>query len=149
TGISILLRELHLDPCSLPRRAVHGHFRPVQECTVFYDGKAEPGAAPLFGVALVHPVEPLEDPLMMLLRDPDAGIRDRHPRPFQGITDPDGDTAVFVVIFHGILTHIVNHLIQDLADPEISHRFACHFHADIPLLSLWSQAADDLPGHFI
>ena len=51
---------------------------------------------PGLGAKIANP----EDPFMVLFGDPDAGIRDRHFRAFQSIADPDGDTAVFIVIFH-------------------------------------------------
>ena len=40
---------------------------------MFYDSKAQSRAAGGFGAALVHTVEALEDPLLMLLGDADAG----------------------------------------------------------------------------
>ena len=73
-------------------------------------------AAPLFGVALVHTVEPLEYPLLMLLRDSDPGVGDTDLRTAQCTADPYGDTAVVIVILDRIFADIVYHLIQDLAD---------------------------------
>ena len=61
-------------------RLVGGH--------VLDNGQPQPRAAHLLGVALVHPVEPLEHPLLVGGRDADARVPDRQagsaPPPQQG-----------------------------------------------------------------
>ena len=42
---------------------------------VLYNGQSQPGTPGGFGVALVHPIEPLKDPALVLRGDADAGIR--------------------------------------------------------------------------
>ena len=41
---------------------------------VLNDGKTQTGATQLLGVALVHPIKPLEHPTQLLLRDANAGV---------------------------------------------------------------------------
>ena len=43
---------------------------------VLHDGEPQAGAAGLPGARLVHPVEPLENPRKVLLRNPRSPIRD-------------------------------------------------------------------------
>ena len=44
--------------------------------SVFYNGKAQSSTAGGFGVALIHPIEPLKDPVFMFSRNTYAGIAD-------------------------------------------------------------------------
>ena len=41
---------------------------------VLDDGKAQSGAAHFLGAAFVHPVKPLENPVLALLRDADSVV---------------------------------------------------------------------------
>ena len=79
---------------------------------VLHDGEAQPRAAGGLGVALIHPVEPLEHPALVLRGDADAGIRHR-----------DGGGAVLRghlhlygavgdVILDGVVAEVEDHLIQ-------------------------------------
>ena len=66
--------KLNRDGCALSWCTVQGNFCVVISNCVLDDGQTQAGAASCFGVALVHPVEPLEDPVLMLCRDTNAGI---------------------------------------------------------------------------
>ena len=41
---------------------------------VLYDRQAKAGSPAFFGVALVHPVEPLKDSLLLIRWNPNAGV---------------------------------------------------------------------------
>ena len=101
----------HLDLRAFPRLALHVYLRPVQQRSVLDDGQSQPGTAPLFGVALIHTLESLEDPLLMLFGNADPVIGHADFRPIQCIAYPDCHPAAFVVIFDRILTYIVDHLV--------------------------------------
>ena len=60
----------------------------VEHSPVLDDGESQAGAAGLFGMAFVHPVEPLEDPLLLILRDADAGVCDNDLFALQGRRPP-------------------------------------------------------------
>ena len=62
-------------------------------------------------MALVHPVEPFEDPVFMISRDANAGISDRQ----FSILDLDGDLAAGDVVFDGIVTEIIDDLVEHSA----------------------------------
>ena len=90
---------------------------------VLHDGEAQPRAAGGLGVALIHPVEPLEHPALVLRGDADAGIRHR-----------DGGGAVLRghlhlygavgdVILDGVVAEVEDHLIQQ--PPHADDRGAC------------------------
>ena len=116
---------------------------------MLHDRQSQARTSSFFGMALVHPVEPLEDTLVMLLWDTDAGVSDADPWTVQRIARPDGHPAAIVVIFDRILTYIVDHLIQDLADAGIFHWFSGHLHPDILLGCLGREPAYDLPCQII
>ena len=93
--------------CAFSRCAFQGDLCLMISRCVLDDGKTQAGAAGCLGVALVHPVEPLKDPVLMLGRNADAGIT-------------DGELFVFNmnfygstrdVILDGIVTEIVNYLV--------------------------------------
>ena len=72
------------------------------------DGQSQAGAADLLGVALVHPVKPLEHPLLMLRADADAGVRHRENSLIFFLPEPhDDQPAVFVVL--DSVVHEVEH----------------------------------------
>ena len=64
---------------------------------VFYDGESKTSTAGGFGVALVHPVEPFEDPVFVLGRNTNAGITDNQTVIFR----VDGHAAAGNIILDG------------------------------------------------
>ena len=61
-----MVLELDYDCSSLAGSAVQADLCVVIGSRVLDDGKSQPRAAGGLGVALVHPVKPLEDPFLML-----------------------------------------------------------------------------------
>ena len=59
---------------SFSRFALQFQFRIMTHYTMFYDGKTQTGSADLFGMALVHTIEPLKDSLLLFVWDADTGI---------------------------------------------------------------------------
>ena len=78
------------------------------------NGQAQARAADLLGVALIHPVEPLKDPVRLSRRDANARVLDRqhHPVPLPG--HRDGHMAILLVVFDGVVTEVKNNLRQEL-----------------------------------
>ena len=67
-------------------------------CPVLDDGQAQARAAHPAGVALVHPVEPLENPFLLALGDADSRVRNGQDSALPGAADPDGDAAPVLVV---------------------------------------------------
>ena len=66
------------------------------------DGKAKTGASGCFGMALVHPIEPLKDPILMFGRNADAGIADNQAVAFR----MDYYTAAGDIVLNSIVAEI-------------------------------------------
>ena len=79
---------------------------------VFDNGKSQTGAAGSLGVALVHPVEPLKDPILMLCGNTDAGIADNQALVFC----LNRYAATRNVVLDGIIAEVVNNLLEHSAD---------------------------------
>lgn len=62
---------------------------PVHNNGISGDGKAKARAADLSGMGFVHPVKSLKYPVNALLRDSNAGVRNRHIKIFFMIRIPD------------------------------------------------------------
>ena len=86
------------------------------------DRKAETRSADLLGMALVYAVEALEDPLLIRLRDADAGIRNREDRLLIGAGHLHFDGAVVIVIFDRVVAEIKEHFLDN--DRNALHRCA-------------------------
>ena len=61
---------------SLSGSAFQSDLRFMVGCRVLDNGKSQTGTAGCFGMALIHPVEPFEDPVFMFCGNADAGIPD-------------------------------------------------------------------------
>src|SRR5262245_22470088 len=84
-------------------------------------GESESGATKLAGAGLVHPIEPLEEVLQMLRRDPGSGVVDRHldlsvHRPHPGI---NRRTSVLDRVVEEVQEHLFEEVLvtRDLAGP--------------------------------
>lgn len=71
----------------------------VAFCHMLDNGKPQTCAAGCPAVALVHPVKPLKNPLLMLRRNADAGVADRKAVVLEG----HGDGAVDPVVANGVV----------------------------------------------
>ena len=80
--------------------------------SMFDDGKSQAGTAGCFGMALVHPVEPFEDPILMFSRNSDAGIADNQTI----ILCVDRHAAAGDIVLDGIVAEVVNDLLEHSAD---------------------------------
>ena len=78
------------------------------------DGQAQAGAADLLRVALIHPVEPLEDPVGLPRRDADAGVLDGENHPLGLPGDRNLHPAPFLIIFNGVVAEIEEDFLQKL-----------------------------------
>ena len=67
----------YFDRSSNTRCAFQFHFGVVVLNGVLDDAQAQAGAARLFGMALIHPIEPFKDTALVLQRDANAGIEHR------------------------------------------------------------------------
>ena len=76
---------------------------------VLYDGQAESRSADRLGVALVYPVEPLEDAALIRFWYTDSGILHTHDHMVGGRRDFHLYAPMFPVILDRIVTEIVNH----------------------------------------
>ena len=79
---------------------------------VLDDGQSQTGAAAGSGMALVHPVEPLEHPALMLRRDADAGVGHGQRRAVGGRGEVHGDAAVGNVVLDGVVAKVIEDLGQ-------------------------------------
>ena len=79
---------------------------------MLHNGKAQTGTAGFPGMALVHPIEPLKDPCLMLFRNADAGILYCNSAVFHGYRH----FAVLFVVPDGIVAQIVDELISQLTN---------------------------------
>ena len=79
------------------------------------DGQPKARAAALPGPGLVHPVEPVEDPLPVRRRDADAGVGHLHPHIFSRDAGVHGDGAAVGGVLDGVAQHIHHHLLDAAA----------------------------------
>ena len=76
------------------------------------DGQSQTRAADLFGVALIHPVEPFKHPVLVLGGDANARILDLNHGLMLLPGDRNGDAAAPVVVLDTVVTEII----QDIAE---------------------------------
>ena len=76
------------------------------------DGKSQSRTTGSFRVALVHPIEPLKDPIFVFRRNANAGIADNQ----TVILCMDRHTAAGDIVLDGIVAEIVNDLLEHPAD---------------------------------
>ena len=88
--------------------------RAVDHSGVFDDGEAQTGAAHFVGVALVDPVETLEDPVQVLGRNADSIVRDSEFCFVAGVADGHEDIAAFFAIVNGVAAQVVDNAVQNL-----------------------------------
>ena len=84
-------------------------------------------------MALVHPVEALEDPALLLRRDADAGIL--HGEGGGGAVAPhgDGDAAAVHIVLHGVVAEVAGHLPQKGRDAGDDGALPLEGQGDVPL----------------
>ena len=85
-------------------------------------------------MALVHPVEALEDLILIRGRDADAGVRHRELHGSRELFHGHRDTSAGTVVLDGVVAEVVDHLMQQLPDAH-----------DLPALSLQGEM-HVLPG---
>lgn len=106
------------------------------------DGQPQPGAAA--GMTFIHPVKPLEHPLLRLRRDADAGIRHGQPSPLGRLLHGDPHAAALPVIGHGIVTEVVDNLLHDLGNAPDQGLTAPQLHGYLLFLRRRSQLSKDV-----
>ena len=74
--------------------------------TVLYNRQPQAGPSDLPGMALVHPVEPLENPFLVLVRDADAIILHRQNRMSVLYAGGNDDITVRFIILDSIIAQI-------------------------------------------
>ena len=95
---------------------------------VFSDGETQTSAAGFTGVALIHPIEPFENPCMVFLRDTDAAV-------FRGYTvlaHSDSYLAAVFVVTDGIIKQVVDQFICKLPHTGDDSMFSQQLYGDIP-----------------
>ena len=118
----VLAGEGEADGGPAVRLALQGEVGPVEGRPVLDNGQSQTGASDGFGVALVHPVEPLKDPALVLRRDTDARVRYRELRAPVGAGDGDSDPAPRTIVLDGVVAQVADHLVQKLAHARDPHR---------------------------
>ena len=98
---------------------------------VLDDGKSQSRTTGSFRVALVHPVEPFKDPILMLGRNTDAGIADNQPV----ILHLDRHTAAGNIVLDGVVAEIVDDLLEHSADTFHCKAITGHINLNILLIS--------------
>ena len=106
TGVLLFLGEPDCDGGTLTGDAVQRNLCVVNQGCMLDDGESQPGTAYGFGMALVHPVEPLKNPRLMLRWDADAGIRNSQHHLGIFFLNGYGDPAAGTVILDGIAAKI-------------------------------------------
>ncbi len=100
-------------------------------------------------MALVHPIEPLENPPLMRCRNPDSIVSYDNADMILRTIDDHIHCAVLPVILDGIITQIVDHFIQYPVYSPDCCLFPEQIERDIPLLCLYLQAPQYLLRQFI
>ena len=98
---------------------------------VLDDGKSQSRTTGSFRVALVHPVEPFEDSILMFSRNADAGIADGQLM----ILHMNMDTAAGDIVLDGIVAEIVKDLLEHSADTLNGKAITGHINLNILLIS--------------
>lgn len=83
---------------------------------VFHDRKAKAGAAGLLGMALIHTIESFKHLVLMFGRNTDTSILHTQQNFTVLLSNGYLYTAAGVVVLNGIVTKIVNDLVQQSAD---------------------------------
>ena len=68
-------------------------------------------------MALIHTVEPLEDPFLILFCDADPIVAHRPFRSFRGSANAHMNPAPILVVFDGVVCQIKEHLIEQMVNP--------------------------------
>ena len=82
-------------------------------------------------MALVHPVKPFEDPLLLVQRNADAIVVDRQDCSVLKVIDVHLDTPVRVVVFDSVFTEIVDDQAEQLSVPVDDTGFPGKFQRNI------------------
>src|SRR5437879_4638272 len=82
---------------------------------VFYDGKAQTGAAAFARARLVDAIETLEEARQMLESDARAKVADKKLHRFAALRRAQFDAPAFCGVAQGILHQIVEHLLDRVA----------------------------------
>ena len=110
------------------------------------DGKAQAGAAQLLGVALVHPIKPLEHPALLPFGDADAGVTYLHGRSALPGKDGDRHGAAGLVVLDGVVAQVVKDLLHDLIDSPEGLGLAGDRHRHLPPAGGLFQIGAGLPA---
>ena len=96
---------------SLVQFTFHGDLSVVILHGVLHDGQSKTGATGLLGVALIHTIEAFKHLLLMFGRNTDAGILHAQQNFTVLLSNGYFHAAAGIVVFDGIITKIVNHLL--------------------------------------
>lgn len=111
-GISFLCSKQNRNRRSFARFAVHSNLSVVILHSVLYDRKAKASAAGLFGVALIHTIEALEYFILVFGRNADTSILHTQQNFTGFLRNGYFHAATGIVVLNGIVTKIVNDLVQ-------------------------------------
>ena len=100
-------------------------------------------------MALIHPVEPLKYPVLLPFGDSNAGILHGYNHLVLLFRHPDGHSAPVFVVLNGIVTEIIDHLMEN--PPHPLDRLAPPFHVqgNSPLRGHRGELLEDLLGQVI
>ena len=96
--------KLNCDCCTLTGSALQADFCFMVSRCVLDDGKAKTGTAGCFRVALVHPIEPFKNPVLVFCRNANTGITDNQTVVFC----VDRYTAAWNIVLDGIVAEIID-----------------------------------------
>ena len=89
----------------------------VDHHRVLDNGEPQPSASRRFGAAFVHPVKPLENALLLVQGNADAGIAHGQQDSVLLLLHIHSDASPSPVILDGVVAEIVHHTVQQLRDP--------------------------------
>ena len=96
---------------ALARLAVHAHASPQVGSAMLDNRQPQAGAAYLFRMAFIHPVEAFKDALLLRLRNTDSRVLHRNLRAVLAPADCNCNRAALAVIFDSIFAEIIKDLL--------------------------------------
>ena len=130
----LFFRERHGEGRAFARLALNAHVRLLDERSVLHDGEAQPRAAGGLGVALIHPVEPLKDPVRLPGGDADAGVLHGEDHKAVLLGDRDLHGPAVLIVLDGVVAEVEDRLGQQTADARDRNGLAGDSHSDLALL---------------
>jgi hypothetical protein len=110
---AVLLRQVDAEAAAFSQPAFYRNLAAMSLGNVFYNRQSQTGSAHAAAAGLVHPVETLEQPRQMLLRNTDAMIldTDNHLRILS--TGSQQNRTLRLTVFNGVIQQIGDRLLDE------------------------------------